>query len=135
MLFLTACANEPAPLKIPNEVVGTVSRPRYLGWMQDLCNESQVTKSLPVCAPLGVAVYDMEIYRATVRDVRTPGGEKLSPKLIVGFLSQSLRNDYRKRNQLHLERAPENFRLETGIEYLAWVNVTPNTSLERTRDR
>ena len=43
--------------------------------------------------------------------------------------------DYRKRSQLYLESAPENFRLETGIEYLAWVSVTPNTSLERTRER
>ena len=135
ILFLTACANEPAPLNTPNEVVGTVSGPRYTGWMQDLCNEGQVTKSLPGCAPLGEGVYDMEIYRATVRDVRTPQGKKLSPKLVVGLLSHALRHDYRKRSQLYLVRAPENFRLDTGIEYLAWATVTPNTSLERTRER
>lgn len=125
----------PVPLKTSGEVVGTVSRPRYTGWMQDLCNDGQVTKSLPGCAPLGVAVYDMEIYRATVRDVRTPEGAKVSPKIVVGLLSHALRDDYRKRTRLHLEIAPDNFRLETGIEYLAWVRVTPDTSLELTREK
>jgi hypothetical protein len=77
----------------------------------------------------------MEIYRVTVRDVRTPEGKKLSPKLIVGLLSHALRHDYRKRNHLDLVRAPENFRVDTGIEYLAWVTVTPNTSLGQTHGR
>jgi hypothetical protein len=135
LLLLTACATGSVELKIPGEVVGTVSGPRYTGWMQDLCNEGQVTKSLPGCAPLGVAVYDMEIYKATVRNVRTPEGTKVSSKMVVGLMSHALRHDYRTEAHLYLERAPENFRVETGIEYLARMRVTPNTSLERTRER
>jgi hypothetical protein len=134
VFLVAACATPPGLLNIPSDVVGLVSGPRYTGWMLDSCNEGQVTKSLTGCATLETFTYDIEIFRATVHDVQTPAGAKVSPKLVVGLVSHALRKDYRKRANLHLERAPEDFRVETGIEFLAWV-VTPNTSFERTRGR
>ncbi len=62
----------------------------------------------------------MEIYRVTLRDVRTLEGKKLSPRLVVGLTSHALRKDYRERKRFRLEKAPDNFRVSTGIEYLAW---------------
>jgi hypothetical protein len=62
----------------------------------------------------------MEIYRVTLRDVQTIDGKKLSPRLVVGLTSHALPKDYRERRRLRLERAPDNFRVSTGIEYLAW---------------
>jgi hypothetical protein len=104
---------------LPDEVIGTISEPKYTGWNLDLCNEGQVTKSLPVCAPLGPAVYEMEIYRVTLRQVQTLGGKDLSPQVVVGLTSHALRKNYRERKRLRLERAPEYFRAATGIEFLA----------------
>jgi len=111
---------EPVRVILPDEVIAQVSGPEYTGWNQDLCNEGQVTRSLPGCAPLGPGVYEMEIYRVTLRDVQTIDGKKLSPRLVVGLTSHALPKDYRERRRLRLERAPDNFRVSTGIEYLAW---------------
>jgi hypothetical protein len=123
VLLLGACAAEPVQVTIPDEVVGTISGPRYTGWNQDLCNEGQVTKSLSGCAPLGPGVYEMEIYRVTLREVRTLDGKMLSSQLAVGLMSHALRKDYRVRKRLVLTRAPDNFRVATGIEYLAWART------------
>lgn len=122
-LFLSACAAEPIQVTIPDEVIGTISGPRYTGWNQDLCNEGQVTKSLPVCAPLGPGVYEMEIYSVTLREVRTLDGKVLSSQLAVGLVSHALREDYRARKHLLLKQAPDIFRVATGIEYLAWART------------
>ena len=120
LLLLGACAAEPVQVTIPDQVIGTISDPRYTGWNKDLCNECQVTKSLPGCAPLGPGVYEMEIYRVTLSEVRTLDGKMLSPQLAVGLMSHALRKDYRERKRLLLRKAPDNFRVATGIEYLAW---------------
>ena len=121
LFLISACAAKPVNLALPDDVVGNVSGARYTGWNLDLCNKGQVTQSLPACAPLGAAVYEMEIYEVHVRDVRTAQGGFVSPQMVVGLLSHALRHDYRRRESLHLERAPDNFRAATGIEYLAWA--------------
>lgn len=123
LLLLSACAAAPKPVTLPDEVVGTISDARYTGWMQDLCNEGQVTKSLPGCAPLGPAVYEMEIYRVTLRQVQTLDGRDLSREVVVGLASHALRSNYRERKQLRLKKAPEYFRAATGIEFLAWAGT------------
>lgn len=123
LLILCACVAEPVQVTFPDEVIATVSDPEYTGWNQDLCNEGQVTRSLPGCAPLGPGVYEMEIYRVTLREVRTLDGKKLSPRLVVGFPSHALGKDYRERKHLRLKKAPDNFRVSTGIEYLAWART------------
>jgi hypothetical protein len=70
----------------------------------------------------------MEIYRVTLGEVRTPDGRRVSPQLVVGFTSHALREDYRERKRLHLEKAPENFRVATGLEYLARARAGPSGS-------
>ena len=92
--------------------------PEYTGWNKDLCNEGQLTRSLPNCT-LEVAVYDMEIYRVTIREAQTLDGKRISPDLVVGYASHALRKDHRERKRLILSKAPDNFREATGIEYLA----------------
>lgn len=121
LLLLCACAAEPVQVAIPDVVIGTISDPEYTGWNQDLCNEGQVTRSLSGCAPHGFAVYEMEIYRVTIRQVRTLDGKRISPGLVVGLMSHALRKDFRQRKRLHLKKAPDSFRAATGIEYLAWA--------------
>jgi hypothetical protein len=119
ILLLSGCVSNPAEIKTPNEIIGIVSNPQFTGWLKDLCNEGQVTKSLSGCAPHGVAVYEMEVYKVTIRQARMLGGGKISQDLVVGFASHALRKDYRERKRLYLQRAPDNFRDSTGIEYLA----------------
>jgi hypothetical protein len=123
ILLLGACVAEPGQMTMPDVVVGTITGPRYTGWNQDLCNEGQVTESLPGCTPLGPGVYEMEIYRITLREVKTLDGKMLSPRLTVGLMSHALRKDYRERKRLVLKKAPDNFRVATGIEYLAWART------------
>jgi hypothetical protein len=108
-------------IAIPDVVIGTVSDPIYTGWNLDLCNEGQVTRSLSGCSQFEVAVYEMEIYKVTLRHGRTPDGKKISPDLVVGFASHALRRDYSERKRFHLQKAPDNLRVSTGIEYLARV--------------
>jgi hypothetical protein len=119
LLLLSACATNQVQVAIPDVVIGTVSTPEYTGWNLDLCNEGQVTRSLSGCSELEAAVYEMEIYRVTLRHGRTPDGKKISPDLVVGFVSHALRKEYIERKRLHLQKAPENLRASTGIEYLA----------------
>jgi hypothetical protein len=121
LLLLSACVAKPVQVTIPDEVTGTVSDPEYSGWNLDLCNEGQVTRSLPECAPLGPGVYEMEIYRVTLTEVRALNGQPLSPRLVVGFISHALRDNYHERKCLRLRKAPSNFRESAGIEYLAWA--------------
>jgi len=123
LLILSACAAAPKLAALPDDVIGTIADPKYTGWNQDLCNEGQVTKSLPGCAPLGPAVYEMEIYRVTLRQVQTLDGKDLTPQVVVGLISHALRKNYRERKQLRLKKAPEYFRAATGIEFLAWAST------------
>jgi hypothetical protein len=119
LLLLSACATKQVQISIPDVVIGTISDPEYTGWNLDLCNKGQVTRSLSGCAQLEVAVYEMEIYKVTLLHGRTLDGKKISPDLVVGFASHSLRKDYSKRERLQLQKAPDNLRVSTGIEYLA----------------
>jgi len=121
LFLLCGCVAGPSQVNVPDEAIGTISGPVYTGWNQDLCNEGQVTTSLPGCAPLGPGVYQMEIHRVTLRDLRTLDGQEISPQLVVGLMSHALPKDYRERQRISLKQAPENFRVATGIEYLAWA--------------
>jgi hypothetical protein len=59
------------------------------------------------------------MYKVTLSDVRTPDGRRIVSMLTIGFPAHALRGDYRARMRLHLVKAADDFRRDTGIEYVA----------------
>jgi hypothetical protein len=96
------------------DVVATVSKPRYTGWHLDPCEGQESTDPDTVCLGHG-----REMYKTTLSDVRTPDGRRIVSKLTIGFPAYALRGDYRSRRRLHLVKAADDFRKDTGLEYVA----------------
>ena len=97
------------------DVVATVSKPRYTGWHLDHCEGQESTG--PELACIG---HGWEMYKATLSDVRTPDGRRVTSRLTIGFpAAHALRSDYRSRGRLHLVKAADDFRKDTGLEYVA----------------
>jgi hypothetical protein len=112
---------------MPIDVVGTVSKPRYTGWQLDYCEVQEPTDPDKLWFSHGG-----EIYKVTLSDVRTPEGRKIVSKLIIGFPAHALRRDWQARKRLHLVKAADDLRKDTGLEYVAshWeYRLRPNTSL------
>lgn len=114
VLIVAACAANPTHVVTPIELVGIVANPTYTGWYIDYCNDSQPTKSAPNCVRIGG-----DIYKANLLDAREPGGTYSARKLVIGFPAHALPKTYRERKRMRLEMAPDDFRNETGILYLA----------------
>jgi hypothetical protein len=121
------------PLEMPRDVVATVSRPRYTGWLFDYCEGQESTDPDVTCISHGG-----EIYKAALSDVRTLDGKKIVSPLAIGFPGHALSRDYRVRVRLRLVKAADDLRDATGIEYVAfrWEKPeTPDNSLERVHKR
>jgi hypothetical protein len=110
--------------------MGVVSKPTYTGWMVDYCGDDVPVPSLPQCAQIGG-----EIYRATLSEVRTLEGNRISQRFIIGFTGHALPKHYRDTKRLCVEKAPDDFRAATGIEYLVRRWSDTSASLERARGR
>ena len=114
MIALSACTTAKAPLEMPMDVVATVSKPRYTGWRIDHCKGQESTDPDMACISHGG-----EIYRAKLSDVRMPDGKRIVPTLTIGLPAHALARDFRARKRLHLVKSEDDFRKDTGIEYIA----------------
>jgi hypothetical protein len=113
-LLLAGCVTLPDNIGTPITLIGIVTNPVLTGWYRDFCEAGQLTGSLPDCVQVGG-----EIYRATLLDARTPEGQRISQKLIIGFPAHALPQNYRSKKRIHLETSSDDFRIATGIEYFA----------------
>jgi hypothetical protein len=111
---LNACSTTRVPLELPMDVVATVSKPRYTGWKLDHCAADESTDATTPCVSIGG-----EIYKAILSDVRTTDGRRIASSLTIGFPAHALRRDFRARKRLHLVKASDGLRNDTGIEYIA----------------
>jgi hypothetical protein len=111
-LMLSGCVTSAANFETPIDLIGMVSNPVFTGWYKNFCEAGHLTIS-PECLQVGG-----EIYRVTLLDARTPKGNKISQKLLIGFPAHSLPRNYRGRKRIRLDKSPEEFRTATGIEYL-----------------
>jgi hypothetical protein len=112
-LLLSGCVAAAANFEAPIELTGMVSNPVFTGWYKNFCEGGHLTVS-PDCLQVGG-----EIYKVTFSDVRTEEGRRASRTLIIGFPAHGLPRTYRSREHIRLEKSPEDFRLATGVEYLA----------------
>jgi hypothetical protein len=76
------------------------------------------TVALSACSTTS-ASHGGEIYKAALSDVRTPDGARIVSILTIGFPAHALSRDFRARKKLHLVKAGNDLRKDTGIEYLA----------------
>ena len=110
---LTADAGADASLKLPIDVVATVSKLRYTGWAFDYCEGQESTEPDTACVSHGG-----EIHKATLSDVRTPDGKRISVKLIVGFPMHAPARKFKVRARLHLVKAEDDLKQATGLDYV-----------------
>jgi hypothetical protein len=123
---LGACTATRAPLEVPMDVVATASNPRYTGWAFDYCEGEESTDPATACVSHGG-----EIYKARLSDVRTGDGKRIASTLTIGLPGHALARDFRARIQVWLVRAADDFRKDTGIEYVAthwqWLPQGPTS--------
>jgi hypothetical protein len=112
--LLTGCVTHPDHLGTPVELIGTVTNPVFTGWYRDFCEAGQLRDSSTNCIQIGG-----EIYRVTLLDARTLEGKSIAHQLIFGFPAHALPRHYRSRKRVRLQTSPDDFRMATGIEYLA----------------
>ena len=82
-------------------------------WQIDHCANE------PPDVELGCVSIGGDIYKVLLLDVRTAGGQRIARTLIIGFPAHALAHDYRARLRLHLVKASDDLRKDTGIEYMA----------------
>ena len=107
LLGFTACASSPAPLALPLEVTGTVSKPKRTDWQLDFCGAE------PGCVQIGG-----EIYEVTFRNVRTLSGRRVASELRIAFPAHALTAKYRAKVRLHLYATSAGLKEGTGLEYI-----------------
>jgi hypothetical protein len=114
ILGVTAYADAIASLKLPIDVVATVSNLRYTGWAFDYCEGEESADPNTTCLSHGG-----EIHKATLSDVRTADGKRIAARLIIGFPMHAPARNFKVRARLHLVRAADDLRQATGLNYVA----------------
>ncbi len=114
LLAFTGCTASTAPLQMPMDVVGVVSKPIYSGWQIDNCGGGQAVNPSTACLRP-----DGDIYKVILLDVRTRDGMPVARKVAAGYPGRALPRDYRATRLLRLVKSSDSLREDTGIEYVA----------------
>ncbi|MCP5345346.1 MAG: hypothetical protein R3F41_04985 [Gammaproteobacteria bacterium] len=96
---------------------GVVTNLAFTGWERDICRTGLPVRERLItedCIPFGGEIFEASLVRPG-----TLAGELVGSRLTIAYPGHTLARSYRKRTDLLLQRAPEEFSEATGTMYIA----------------